>query len=143
MNNNFTIYTDGGARGNPGPAATGAVVYDAKGKELGHFSTYLGVATNNQAEYQALILGLGRLQKLIGDEHKLGDVSVNILMDSELIVRQLKGEYRVKNKELKPLFTKVEELSKKFGRVTFRHIPREQNAVADALVNKTLDREIQ
>jgi len=141
MNNNYTIYTDGGARGNPGPAATGAVVYDANGKEQGHFSTYLGVATNNQAEYQALILGLGRLQKLINDEHKLGDILVTVLMDSELIVRQLKGEYRVKNKELKPLFAKAEELVGKFGRVTFRHIPREQNAVADALVNKTLDKE--
>lgn len=139
--NNFVLYTDGGARGNPGPAATGAVVYDAKGREVGHFSTYLGVATNNQAEYQALILGLGRLQKLINDEHKLGNILVTVLMDSELIVRQLNGEYRVKNKELKPLFAKVEELINKFGRVTFRHIPREQNTVADDLVNKTLDRE--
>ena len=138
---NFTLYTDGGARGNPGPAATGAVIYDASGAEVGHFSTYLGVATNNQAEYQALILGLGRLQKLIDDEHKLGDILVTVLMDSELIVRQLNGEYRVKNKDLKPLFTKAEELAKSFGRVIFRHIPREQNAVADALVNQTLDRE--
>ena len=143
MDNHYTLYTDGGARGNPGPAATGAVVLDGQGKEQGHFSTYLGIATNNQAEYQALILGLGRLQKLINDEHKLGDISVTVLMDSELIVCQLKGEYRVKNTELKPLFAKVEELSKKFGRVTFKHIPREQNTRADALVNKTLDRETQ
>ena len=138
--NNFVLYTDGGARGNPGPAATGAVVYDAEGKELGHFSTYLGVATNNQAEYQALILGLGRLQKLIDDEHKLGDASVLVLMDSELIVRQLSGEYKVKNKELKPLHAKVGELAAEFGRIAFRHIPREKNAVADSLVNTTLDK---
>ncbi|MBN2585381.1 ribonuclease HI family protein [Patescibacteria group bacterium] len=141
MDNNFVIYTDGGARGNPGPAATGAVIYDARGKNRGQFSTYLGVATNNQAEYQALILGLGRLQKLIKDEHKLGDMLVTVLMDSELIVRQLNGEYKVKNKELKPLFAKAKELAAKFGRVIFRHIPREQNVVADSLVNKTLDHE--
>ena len=140
MNNNYTLYTDGGARGNPGPAATGVVVYDTAGRELGHFSTYLGRATNNQAEYQALILGLGRVQKLVGDAHRLGEVIVTVLMDSELIVRQLTGEYRVKNRELKPLHAKVEELVAKFGRVTFRHIPREQNSRADKLVNRTLDR---
>jgi len=139
--NNFVLYTDGGARGNPGPAATGALIYDAEGQELGRFSTYLGVATNNQAEYQALILGLGRLHKLINDEHRSGDTAVTVLMDSELIVKQMKGEYKVKNKGLKPLFTKTEELASKFGRVNFRHIPREQNAAADELVNQTLDRE--
>jgi ribonuclease HI len=136
----FTLYTDGGARGNPGPAAAGVVIYDAKGDELDQFSSFLGTATNNQAEYQALILGLGRVLKLINDDHTASETRVVAYLDSELIVQQLIGAYRVKSRELKPLFAKVEELAAKFHQVEFKHIRREQNTVADSLVNEELDK---
>jgi ribonuclease HI len=135
----YILYTDGGARGNPGPAAAGMVIYDAGGAELDKFAAYLGETTNNQAEYQALIMGLGRVQKIAEDHEVLINVTVDVFMDSELIVKQLNGEYKVKNKELKPLFAKVEELAGTFAKVVFKHIPREKNSVADALLNKELD----
>ncbi|HCR42008.1 TPA: ribonuclease H [Patescibacteria group bacterium] len=138
--NKYILYTDGGARGNPGPAAAGVVIYDAKLKEIDKFAHYLGVATNNQAEYQALILGLGRIQKLVGDSHKLAETPVEVFMDSELIVKQLSGEYRVKNKDLKPLFAKVEELAAEFASVKFKHIFRDKNTLADKLLNMELDK---
>ncbi len=136
----YILYTDGGARGNPGPAAAGVVIYDAKLKEIAKFATFLGIATNNQAEYQALILGLGRIQKLIGDAHRLAETSVEVFLDSELIVKQLQGEYRVKNKDLKPLVAKVEELAGKFEHVAFRHVFRDKNTLADKLLNRELDK---
>ena len=136
----YILYTDGGARGNPGPAAAGVVIYDAKLKEIDKFAHYLGVATNNQAEYQALILGLGRIQKLVGDAHKIAEISVDVFMDSELIVKQMNGEYKIKNKDLKPLFAKVEELSAKFEAVKFKHIFRDKNTMADKLLNLELDK---
>jgi len=138
--NKYILYTDGGARGNPGPAAAGVVVYDAKLKEIDKFAHYLGVATNNQAEYQALILGLGRIQKIVGDTHKVAETSVEVFMDSELIVKQLSGEYRVKNKDLKSLVAKAEELIAGFASVKFRHILRDKNTLADKLLNRELDR---
>ncbi|OGB74082.1 hypothetical protein A2V68_02540 [candidate division Kazan bacterium RBG_13_50_9] len=137
---NFTLYTDGGARGNPGPAAAGGVIYNDRGKEIKRFSSFLGTTTNNQAEYQALILGLGRIKKVIGDEHLAREVSVKAHLDSELIVRQLSGEYRVKNRGLKPLVAKVEELAANFRMVKFTYVPREKNCIADMLVNQELDR---
>lgn len=138
--NKYILYTDGGARGNPGPAAAGVVIYDAKLTEVDKFAHYLGVATNNQAEYQALILGLGRIQKIVGDTHKIAETSVEAFMDSELIVKQLSGEYRVKNKQLKPLVAKVEELASEFEAVKFKHILRDKNTLADKLLNRELDR---
>ena len=136
----YILYTDGGARGNPGPAAIGVVIYDAKLKEVDKFANYLGVATNNQAEYQGLILGLGRVRKIAETKHQLAEVEVEVFMDSELIVRQMKGEYKVKNKELKPLFAKVEELASKFASVKFKHILRDKNTLADKLLNAELDK---
>ena len=138
--NKYILYTDGGARGNPGPAAAGVVIYDAKLKEVDKFAHYLGVATNNQAEYQALILGLGRIQKIVSDSHKLAETPVEVFMDSELIVKQLSGEYRVKNKGLKPLVAKVEELAAQFASIKFRHIFRDKNTLADKLLNIELDK---
>ena len=140
--NKYILYTDGGARGNPGPAAAGVVVYDAKLKEIDKFAHYLGVATNNQAEYQALILGLGRIQKLVGNAHKIAETSVEVFMDSELIVKQMNGEYKIKNKDLKPLFAKVEELSAQFAAVKFTHIFRDKNTLADKLLNLELDKHL-
>lgn len=126
-----TVYTDGGARGNPGPAAIGGVIL--RGEEtLEEFSAYIGEKTNNQAEYAALLAGLERAAK-----HT--DVTVRCVLDSELVVKQLNGEYKVKSPELKKLVPKVRHLEERFKTVTYEHTRREGNARADALVNQALD----
>ncbi|MDZ4229985.1 MAG: ribonuclease HI family protein, partial [Candidatus Veblenbacteria bacterium] len=126
-----TIRTDGGARGNPGPAAIGVVIEDGDGKVIMEFGRYLGEKTNNQAEYQALLVAL--------EEAKgLGATEVRCYLDSELVVKQLKQEYRVKDKELASLFVKVLNLGHSFKQVSYHHVRREQNKRADALVNRTL-----
>ncbi|MEA1909552.1 MAG: ribonuclease HI family protein [Patescibacteria group bacterium] len=135
----YILYTDGGARGNPGSAAAGMVIYDEDKNELDSFAAYLGETTNNQAEYQALVMGLGRVFDIADKENSVSEAVVEAFLDSELIVRQLNGEYKIKNKDLKPLFVKAEELAGKFSRVIFKHIPREENSVADALLNDELD----
>lgn len=140
--NKYILYTDGGARGNPGPAATGVAIYDTEGNEINTFSSFLGKATNNQAEYQAVILGLGQIQKMINDISLVAETKVDARLDSELIVKQLSGEYRVKNKDLKPLFIKLKTLADQFQQVSFKHIPREANKRADQLVNIELDKHI-
>ena len=126
------IYTDGGARGNPGPSALGVVVGD---KEYGE---YLGEHTNNYAEYQALIFALKKAKQLIGKK-KAEDAELEVRMDSELIVRQMNGEYKIKEPELQMLFVQVWNLKLDFKTVEFVHIPREQNKRADRMVNKALD----
>ncbi len=131
----FSVYTDGGARGNPGPAALGVVIMDANGKVVKEFTRYLGETTNNQAEYKALIAGLEQVGKL----SKPPSVSLRAFLDSELVVKQMKGEYRVRDEDLKPLFAKAQKLSQAFGRIIFTHIRREKNTHADSLVNKALD----
>lgn len=127
------LHTDGGARGNPGPAGIGAVLQINSQKKL--FKKYLGEATNNQAEYQAIILGLE-------EARQAGATSVDCFLDSELVVKQLNREYKVKNKELAPLFVKVWNLSQQFERVTFKHVYREDNQEADCLVNEAVDEEL-
>ncbi len=129
----ISLYTDGGARGNPGPAGIGAALYDSQGKLLAEVSRYLGVATNNQAEYKAIIAGLEKAKALGADE-------VSCFMDSELAVRQLNREYKVKNKDLAPLFLTVHNLSLGFRKVSYTHIPRERNQAADRLANEAMDR---
>ena len=141
MGNKYILYTDGGARGNPGPAAAGAVIYDAENNKIGEFSSFLGVATNNQAEYQAVILGLGQIQKIINDSSLISASRVNAFLDSELIVKQLSGEYRVKNKALQPLVAKLRKMIDEFAEVNFKHVPRENNKEADKLVNQELDKQ--
>ncbi len=127
------IFTDGGARGNPGPAAMGGVLIDAAtGTVLDEFGIYLGETTNNQAEYRALIEALKRAK-----QH--GATTVECFLDSELVVEQMTGRYKVKNGGLQSLFQKAQHLAQQFENVAFRHIPREQNKQADALVNKALD----
>ncbi len=126
------LYTDGGARGNPGPAATGYVLFQGT-KRIAEGGTYLGTATNNQAEYQAVIEGMQRA-------HQLGITSVAVFMDSELIVNQLQQKYKIKDPTLQKLFIKAWNLMQGFASLTVTHIPREQNAEADYLVNQTLDR---
>lgn len=128
----LVIYTDGGARGNPGPAASGAVIKDKDGETVVHVSRYLGKTTNNQAEYTAIIIGLERARTL-------GATEVEMFMDSELAVRQLNGQYKVKNPDIAKRFVEVHNLMQDFKKVTFRHLPREKNKEADALVNKSID----
>lgn len=133
----LTIYTDGGARGNPGPAGIGVVIYKSElGKKefekLGEYKEYIGETTNNQAEYRAIILGLERAKELGGSE-------IDMYMDSQLAVEQLNQNYKVKNKELQPLFIKVWNLSIGFEKVKYHHITRDKNKEADSLVNEAID----
>jgi ribonuclease HI len=132
----ITFFTDGGARGNPGPAASGAY-----SPELGEFKRYLGVATNNQAEYTAIVMALEAAVDYQSKHPELQEV--NFFMDSELAVKQLKREYKVKNLELQKLFLKVWNLTTKFKKVTFTHVRREYNKEADRLVNEAIDAALQ
>jgi len=124
------LHTDGGARGNPGPAGIGAVLkIDDKEKV---FKRYIGETTNNKAEYQALLLGLREAK-----EH--GASEVECYLDSELVVKQMRREYKVKDKDLAALFVKVWNLLPEFKKVSFHHIRREQNKLADRLANEAMD----
>jgi ribonuclease HI len=125
-------YTDGASRGNPGPASYGAVVLDAEGGELRAISVAIGVETNNVAEYRGAIAAVEAALEL-------GASALELRMDSQLIVRQLEGRYRVKNAGLKPLFLKLQALLEQLDEVAIRHVPREENRRADALANAALD----
>ncbi|MEA3249691.1 MAG: ribonuclease HI family protein [Patescibacteria group bacterium] len=127
------IHTDGGARGNPGPAGIGVLIEDEEGNTVLEHSRYLGEATNNQAEYTALIDALEHAKNRDGEE-------VDCYLDSELVVRQLNGEYKVKDPELAKLYLKVHNLRCAFRKATFTHIRREQNKRADRLANDAMDR---
>jgi len=127
----LVINADGASRGNPGPAAIGATIKDENGRLLATVSQSIGRTTNNQAEYRALIAAL---EKAIG----LGAREVDIRLDSELVIRQLQGRYRVKNAALRPLYLRVRELLDRLEGFTLKHIPREQNAEADRLANAAL-----
>lgn len=126
------LYTDGGARGNPGPSAGAAVLYDDNGVLLEQSSEYYGVSTNNQAEYRALLLGLNSALKK-------GIKVLSVFLDSELIVKQLNGQYRVKDVSLAAYYNIVKSLEGSFTFVSYTHIPRVLNKEADFLVNKELD----
>lgn len=127
----LTIYTDGASKGNPGPAAIGVVIEDESGQVINQISRRIGEATNNRAEYLALIAGVEEAARL-GAEH------VEVRSDSELLVRQIAGQYRVKNPELKRLFEQVQRLIRKFQSFSIVHIPRGQNKAADALSRRAL-----
>ncbi|WXG41489.1 MAG: ribonuclease HI family protein [Candidatus Freyarchaeum deiterrae] len=128
------VYSDGGSRGNPGPSAIGFVVCDGKGKVLTSYGEYVGTHTNNQSEYLALIKALEQ-----AITHSKG--RVHCFLDSELVVKQLNGEYEVRDSDLNTLFSKVKGLEKKFKSVKYSHAPRNTGklSVADGLVNKALD----
>lgn len=136
------VYTDGGARGNPGPAAIGVVIEDIGPSTLlrvnKKYGEYIGEKTNNQAEYEAVIFALKKIKALIGKK-KTKETEVEIRMDSELVVRQLGGIYRIDEPSLKPLFVDVWNLKMDFKKVEFVHVPREKNKAADRMVNKVLD----
>jgi ribonuclease HI len=135
MNKIIKIFTDGGARGNPGPAGIGIVIKDDKDKIIKEYAEYIGKATNNQAEYKALIKGLEMVKQLKPAE-------VDCYLDSELLVKQMKQEYKVKDVNLQPLFLKVWNLAISLGKVKFHHIPRALNKEADKLLNKELDKQV-
>jgi ribonuclease HI len=129
------VYTDGGARGNPGPAGIGVVFYNSKKEIVKKFGKYVGDdMTNNQAEYIAVIEALAAAKEL-------GVKELDFFLDSELVVKQLNGEYKVKNKELSSLFVKIWNATQSFSKVKYRHVPREENKEADRLVNDAIDRE--
>lgn len=134
------IYTDGGARGNPGPAAIGIVIGNPSTalRTYREYGEYIGERTNNQAEYEAVIFALKKLKALIGKK-KAAEAEIKIRMDSELIQRQLNGEYKIMERELKPLFVDVWNLRMDFKKVEFAHVPREKNKAADRIVNRILN----
>lgn len=131
------IYTDGGARGNPGPAGIGVVIA-VPGKPEKEYGEYIGRATNNQAEYKAVIFALKKAKQLLGGE-AAEKVEVEVRLDSELIARQLGRQYKIKEDELKFLFVDAWNLTLDFESVDFVHVPREKNRHADALVNRAID----
>ena len=132
------IYTDGGSRGNPGPAGMGVVIANEKGKMVKEYSGFLGVKTNNEAEYEAVIFGLKKIKALLGKE-KIKNTEIEFRLDSELVSRQLEGFYKIENEKLAPLFLKIWNLKMDFGKIYFKHIPREQNREADRLANEAMD----
>lgn len=132
------IYTDGGSRGNPGPAAVGIVICDGKGGAIKKYSKDIGVRTNNEAEYEAVIFALRKMKQLFGKE-KVHDIDIEFRMDSELVARQLRGEYKIEEEKLFPLFIKVWNIKMDFGNIFFTEIPREKNKEADKLLNEELD----
>ena len=127
-----TLYTDGGSRGNPGPAAFAYVLEADDGTVLASHGETIGVATNNVAEYRALVAGLTRAVELGIDE-------LEVVSDSELLVKQMRGEYRVKNEALRDLSLEAARLARRVGKVDYRHVLREHNELADRLVNEALD----
>jgi ribonuclease HI len=128
----LVVHVDGGARGNPGPAAAAAVISTPEGEVLDEVHELLGVATNNVAEYRALLLGLQRARALGADE-------VDVVNDSELVAKQVNGVYKVKHPDMRPLHARATEALAGFRRWTVRSVPRAENAGADALVNQALD----
>ncbi|HZP26798.1 MAG TPA: ribonuclease HI family protein [Dehalococcoidia bacterium] len=128
----WTVYADGASRGNPGRAAIGSAVYDESGRLVEEISQAIGFATNNVAEYRSAIAGLEAARRR-------GAGAVELRMDSELVVRQLQGRYRVRHPNLRPLWTQLTSLAGAFPSFRVRHVPREMNKVADALANRALD----
>jgi ribonuclease HI len=129
------VFSDGAARGNPGPAGAGAVLTDTSGRVLARLGRYLGRQTNNVAEYQGLLLGLQHAQEL-------GYRAVEVRADSQLLIRQLKGEYAVRHAGLKPLHAEALRLLRGFDKVDLKHVPREENALADEMSNRAIDEEM-
>jgi len=147
MGQKIIMYTDGGSRNNPGLAAIGVWISAQGGSASGgetlnkKYGQCIGIKTNNEAEYQALIFGLGKIKQLVGKE-KARNYEIECRLDSELVVKQLNHKYKVKEKNICELFLEVWNLMLDFGKVDFSHIPREKNSIADALVNEALDAQV-
>ena len=134
----FTLYADGGSRGNPGPAGAGALVRDEEGVQVVTVSEFLGTTTNNIAEYTAVLRALEELRALL--EEQATNATVDVRLDSQLVVKQMNGEYKIKHPNIIPLAGKVKEVVRAFRTVTFSHVYRDQNKEADALANAAMDR---
>lgn len=132
LSDHLIVYSDGGSRGNPGPSASGFVIMNTKEEVVHQGGLYLGITTNNQAEYHGVRLGLEKALEM-------GGKSVDFRMDSLLVVNQLNGVYKIKNRELWPINERIRELTKDFEKVTFTHVRREFNQLADGMVNKILN----
>lgn len=130
--NSITIFSDGGSRGNPGPSAAGYIILNGRQEVIAEGGEYLGITTNNQAEYHGVRIGM---EKAI----ELGYKRIEFKIDSMLVVNQLKGLYKIKNRELWPIHERIRQLMTKFEKVNFNHVQREFNQLADGMVNKTLD----
>ncbi len=141
----YLIWTDGGARGNPGPAGIGVYIQAEVGeggepRTVAELSEYIGTATNNQAEYRALLAALAELnQRITADNETPLNASVQLFTDSELMAYQIQGRYRVKNAELQPLYQQARDILATYGRFTITPVRREKNQVADRLVNQAID----
>ncbi len=135
MDEKIIMFTDGGSRNNPGPSAVGVYIETLNKK----YGEYVGIKTNNEAEYLALIFGLKKLKQLLGKAAKTS--TIECYLDSELVVRQLNHIYKLKEKHIQELFLEIWNLMLDFRMVTFAHILREKNKISDALVNEALDRE--
>lgn len=131
--NAVTIFSDGGSRGNPGPSAAGFVILDTEQNVIAEGGEFLGITTSTQAEYHGVRLGM---EKAI----ELGFDKIDFRIDSMLVVNQMNGHYKVKNRELWPIHERIRKLMSNFKRIRFSHVPREMNQLADGMVNKTLDR---
>ena len=134
----FIVYTDGGARGNPGPAALGYVIKNEKGDVLKEHGEYIGEKTNNEAEYKAAIFALKKIKSLWGKE-KAKKTEIKVFADSELLVKQLNGQYKIENPNMQKLFLELWNLTIDFGKVSFTAVPRAKNKEADRLVNEALN----
>jgi len=135
----YIIYTDGGSRGNPGPSGAGAVIQDKDGKILKEATKYTGEQTNNYAEYEAVVIGLEALKKLVPEKDRK-NVEIEVRMDSELIQKQLTNEYQVKKENLFGQYIRVHNIQvKHFPNIMFVHVPREKNEHADKLANDAMD----
>ncbi len=136
---NIIVYTDGGSRGNPGPAGAGAVILDEKGTTIKEVSKYLGHRTNNFAEYEAVVLALESVKNHFGAV-QAKKLFIDMRMDSELVCKQLNNEYQIKEPTLFPHFIKIHNMRvADFSHLTFTHIPRAQNARADKMANEAMD----
>lgn len=132
------IYTDGGSRGNPGEGAIGAVFCDEKGSIIKSYGQAIGVCTNNEAEYLALIFALKKAKQIFGKE-KVKKAQIEIRADSELLIKQMNGFYKIQDEKIGKLFLEVWNLRVELPKIEFKAIPREQNKLADKMVNEALD----
>lgn len=132
------IYADGGSRGNPGPAAIGVILTNEKGKVIKEYAQKIGRATNNEAEYEAIIYALQKAKLLFGKQ-KVKNMEIEVRTDSEFVTKQLNAQYKILDRKIEQLFLKTWNLRIDFGKVVFKHIPRSENREADKLLNRVLD----
>jgi len=136
----YIMYTDGGSRGNPGPAALGVVIFNGQGERMKSYGEFLGEKTNNEAEYEAVIFGLKKMKQLFGGA-QMKKASILVRSDSELLVSQLNHKYKIEAPHIAEFFIKIWNLMLDFGEVQFEHVRREQNKESDRMVNEALDKE--